>query len=638
MSSPAARSFGYQPALDGLRAFAVGAVMLYHAGVEWLPGGFLGVDIFFVLSGYLITSLLWIELNERGSIQLLAFWGRRFRRLLPALLLLVAAVMGWVAIFSNPEHFTRLRADGLSALFYVSNWQFIINGQSYFDQFATPSPFLHTWSLAIEEQWYLLWPMLLLGLWRILAGARHRLFHFAWLAALASALWMAWLYDPAQDPSRVYYGTDTRAQNLLIGSALAFGLPSLLQREWAGRLLSACGALGMVTLAIMMLLADDRAGWLYRGGFMLCALASASVIAAAVQPDGLLRRLLSLPFLRFAGRISYGLYLWHWPLYLALNPDSVGLEGTALLVLRIGATLAISTLSFYAFERPIRRGALAGPPIRALAALGVAGTAGLVIGLTQASAIDAELDIASEPLEIALGEPLASDGERLQVLVLGDSVAFSLAHSFPTPLLGSSIRLINRAALGCGLGAGQLVYGGRVYEPYVACADWPRRWHEADEESLDLVIVLIGAWEVVDHRVAGKDYRVGSDDYARFIRNELESGLAPFLERGTPVVLLTTPCFKPHSRNLNPHVAQPWKERRDPKRVLWLNRVLEGVVESNSPGMALIDLHEHSCNRDGTPGSIDGIEFLYDGVHFSKRGGGRVWLWLAAQLGVSPGE
>ena len=225
VEAPATRgsTIRYVPALDGLRALAVVAVMLYHGGVSWLPGGFLGVDLFFVLSGYLITTLLVTERARWGSIDLLAFWARRGRRLLPALFLMLIAVAVYAATLAPTNQQATIRGEGLATLLYVSNWWAIVHGHSYFDQFLQPSPLTHTWSLAIEEQWYLLFPVVL----SLLLVRRQVPRWLTWVlagGALASAAWMAHLFHPGTDPSRAYFGTDSRVQDLFVGAALAIWL------------------------------------------------------------------------------------------------------------------------------------------------------------------------------------------------------------------------------------------------------------------------------------------------------------------------------------------------------------------------------------------------------------------------------
>ena len=214
----------YMPALDGIRALAVAAVLLYHGEVSWAQGGYLGVDAFFVLSGFLITSLLLAEWRGEGRIALSAFWARRARRLLPALFLVLAGVAVYGAVVAAPVELDQLRRDGLSALGYVANWGQIFSHQSYFQSFAAPSPLRHTWSLAIEEQFYLVWPLLVAGVLRWRRGSFRSLTMITGALLVASATWMVLLYTPGADPTRVYYGTDTRAQSLLMGALLALVL------------------------------------------------------------------------------------------------------------------------------------------------------------------------------------------------------------------------------------------------------------------------------------------------------------------------------------------------------------------------------------------------------------------------------
>ncbi|MEI2641934.1 MAG: acyltransferase [Candidatus Nanopelagicales bacterium] len=259
------RGLAYSPALDGLRALAVIAVMLYHGGSSWLGGGFLGVDVFFVLSGFLITTLLLLEHERTERLDLVAFWGRRARRLLPALFLVLVAVLLYGA-FLTGEAAATIRSDALATLFYVSNWWFIASGNSYFAQFQDPSPLTHTWSLAIEEQWYLLLPLVLVLLLPKLRSRRPLAIALGALSLL-SAVEMAWLANPATDASRVYYGTDTRLQSLLVGATLAAVLtPGVLERlrvpaKWVG-------PAALVAVVALMVLLDERTTWLYDGGFL----------------------------------------------------------------------------------------------------------------------------------------------------------------------------------------------------------------------------------------------------------------------------------------------------------------------------------------------------------------------------------
>jgi peptidoglycan/LPS O-acetylase OafA/YrhL len=354
----------YLRGLDGVRALAVIAVLLYHGGLGVL-GGFLGVETFFVLSGFLITGLLLAEWRQNGSIKLTRFWLRRARRLLPALLLLLLGTALLVALLL-PQETGQLRTDILAALSYVMNWHLIVGQQSYFDPALRPPLLQHLWSLAIEEQFYLLWPFIFgIGM-RYL---RRTGFLLALLGTSAASLaLMAAIADPGADPSRVYYGTDTRASALLIGSALA-----LLWSPWhsapsAGRGVGlAVDMLGLAALSGLLLSylrLFEYHPLLYRGGFALVSLATAAVIVAVTHPGArLMPTLLGWKPLTWIGLRSYGIYLWHWPIFMMTRPYiDVSLDGWQLFGLRCAAVLLLAELSFRFVELPIRRDGLA--PVR----------------------------------------------------------------------------------------------------------------------------------------------------------------------------------------------------------------------------------------------------------------------------------
>jgi peptidoglycan/LPS O-acetylase OafA/YrhL/CubicO group peptidase (beta-lactamase class C family) len=348
----------YLPSLDGLRALAVAAVLLYHAELG-IVGGFLGVEVFFVLSGFLITALLFAEWQQRGHVQLAAFWMRRARRLLPALILMLAGTLAlaWLLL---PDELSGLCTDALAALGYVMNWRLVFSQQSYFDPMIRPSLLQNLWSLAVEEQFYLLWPLL------FIAGMRY-LGRFGLLIATlslvaASVALMVWLYQPGADPSRMYYGTDTRAAGLLIGAALALAWPpqrTPVARRSAGLLLDSAGALAIVGLLVAFLHIYEYHPWLYSGGFLVTAVGTAIVIAAAIHPRArLVPALLGWQPLRWIGLRSYGIYLWHWPIFMVTRPyQDVPIDGWPLLLLRLMIVLGLAALSYCFVELPIRQGA-----------------------------------------------------------------------------------------------------------------------------------------------------------------------------------------------------------------------------------------------------------------------------------------
>jgi peptidoglycan/LPS O-acetylase OafA/YrhL/lysophospholipase L1-like esterase len=366
MPEPVRAGQRYMPGLDGLRAVAVLAVIAFHEQLGWAPGGLLGVGVFFTLSGYLITDLLLGQWAARGRVALADFWARRARRLLPALFVMVAVITAWVTLFDRARLPTLRGADAAAAT-YSSNWYLIIQGQSYFARFAPPQPLDHLWSLAVEEQFYLVWPWLLLaGLLLVRKIRRGRPGGVAWLAlpTMALAAGSAWamlaLYHPGLDPTRVYEGTDTRAAGLLIGAALAMTWPS--RRPAPGRaaraVLDVGGFAGLAVIALMIWRTGQYSPFLYRGGLVLLSFASAAVIAAVAVPSALTGRVLGCPPLRWLGVRSYGIYLWHYPVIVLTTPAN-STENLVRAAWQAAVTIVVAALSWRYIEEPIRRGALA---------------------------------------------------------------------------------------------------------------------------------------------------------------------------------------------------------------------------------------------------------------------------------------
>jgi peptidoglycan/LPS O-acetylase OafA/YrhL len=364
---PIRRSQRYMPGLDGLRAVAVLAVIAYHLGFGWAPGGLLGVGVFFTLSGYLITDLLLAQVARRGGIRLGEFWLARARRLLPALFLMLVVVVAWVTLF-GPRQPPEFRDAVAAAALYVSNWWLIFEQVSYFADFGPASPLNHLWSLAVEEQFYIVWPLLLLLGIRFVhetplpSGVRPRLAGVTAGFAVVSAIAMAVLYKPSLDPSRVYYGTDTRACELLVGAALAMVWPSrrLQSNVTAGArwLLDGLGVVGLAVIGLMVWRVGEYDSFLYRGGFLLLALATMLVVAALAHPACRLGPVLGWGAMRWIGVRSYGIYLWHFPIVVLTTP--AGERGTSLLrdALQVAAIFAVAALSWRYVEEPIRHGAL----------------------------------------------------------------------------------------------------------------------------------------------------------------------------------------------------------------------------------------------------------------------------------------
>ncbi|MDA7026608.1 acyltransferase family protein [Bacillus sp. CLL-7-23] len=348
----------YIPGLDGIRGFAVLAVIAYHLNFSWAAGGFIGVDIFFVLSGYLITSIILPVYGNDIQIDFRDFWMRRIRRLLPAVFLMMITTVIWVVLW-NRELMFMVRGDALSALLYISNWRFIFHNLSYFDSFGTPSPLKNLWSLSIEEQFYVVWPiMLLAGMYIFKKRTRFALAVI--LLALFSAILMSVLYTPGEDPSRVYYGTDTRSFELLIGCTLALVWPMkrLSSENLTDGLKYALrgtefGAFILLLLAIYFI--DEFDPFLYYGGMLLISLFAAVFIACVCHPSSLLGQLLSWKPIHWVGTRSYGIYLWHYPVIVLGTPvHEIGNPVYWHDLLKVALTLVLAELSYRFVEKPIR--------------------------------------------------------------------------------------------------------------------------------------------------------------------------------------------------------------------------------------------------------------------------------------------
>jgi peptidoglycan/LPS O-acetylase OafA/YrhL len=625
------QGFAYQPALDGLRAVAVLAVVFYHLGYSWSPGGFLGVDTFFVLSGYLITTLLLVEWRRHGTIDFRGFWMRRARRLLPALFLVVAAVAVWAMIVLRPDQLSSLRADGLATLLYSANWRFVFSGQSYFAMFSAASPFRHAWSLAIEEQFYLVWPLVVFACLRLGRGRVKLLAVVASVGALASIAAMWLLYTPG-DPSRVYYGTDTRAHSLLIGVLLAVVLAS-----WAptsARTQRAVHSAGIVALALVVAAyatISDSAPWMYHAGYALFALTAVLVVASAVLPGrSPVRALLSIPVLVWIGGISYGLYLWHWPVFVALTEQRVGFGGVRLDILRLGVTFGLATASFYLVERPIRRGVLTKRLALAVTPVAVVGVVSALI-IATAGATPAPLEtgaavkqalgnlkpVAATPVRAT--EPptdaTAAQGLPTTIVWAGDSVAGSLADAVVSAGQARGITVTDVSVPGCGLITGLPApdLGPPVAWAQTCNDNIPQIEDHAAAIRPDIVVWL-SSWENSDRIVNGQGYRFGTPDGDREILQLVDQAAGRLTATGARLAVLTMPP-PTTSSDLPPPTAA------DVKAVTQLNDLLRQYVHEHPATTFLVDFAKLACPSSPCAPTVDGVTLRpHDGRHFADAG------------------
>jgi peptidoglycan/LPS O-acetylase OafA/YrhL len=648
----------YLPALDGVRACAVLAVMMFHGGIPYMDGGFMGVDTFFVLSGFLITSLLIGEWRQSLTIKLGAFWTRRARRLLPALLMMMLFVAFFASVIVPKGTYGALRLDALSTLLYVSNWHFILVNSNYFNETAASSPLLHTWSLAVEEQFYVIWPLVVLGVMHFTKSLRA-LFALCCAAAIASATWMYVLYDGGLNTNRVYLGTDTRSQCLFIGCALAVGLVLVTQRSHEeGRLAKGelwrpkgragtqlCGAIGIVGAAGavgLWVLTTSTSSFPYSGGFFLIGLAVAGVILAAVAaPRSIVPRVLSLAPVRYVGRISYGLYIWHWPIFIWLDHSRTGLYGYELFAVRVLVTFAVSVVSFHLVERPIRMGTFVS---QWRAWLVVPAGVGVVI-VAIVAATTGTTAVASTAFPSALHPSTstttttsvpgsAPSAAPVRVLLFGDSVALTLGIglSFPADQSKYGYVLSDKGILGCGVVDGpEVELMGTRYATPSACngsalyagepeneQPWQDQWLDGiNEVKPNVVVVLAGRWEVADREYQGAWTNILNPAYAAYVKAQLEQASKLVTGTGARMVFLTAPCT---DEGEQPDGA-PWPED-NPARLAVFNKLVHEVAAEHPQTDSVVDLEAAACPGGKYTSTVDGVVIRRtDGIHFTNAGG-----------------
>jgi peptidoglycan/LPS O-acetylase OafA/YrhL len=641
--------------------------MVEHSGVRrpgstelLVPGGFLGVDVFFVISGFLITTLLLLERGRTGGIDLRRFWLRRARRLLPAVGVMVAVTCALAAVTDMAVDGATLQGDAFAALAYVANWRFIVTDQSYFAAFGLPSPFRHLWSLSLEEQWYVVFPPLLVGLLALVRRRTVLLLAVLGAAAAASALWMAILYTPGRDPSRVYYGTDTRAQALLIGALLAVvmvRLPPLTRR--LARLTPVLGVAGLAALAALFATVSGQGARLYQGGFVVVALASVATVAAVALPGatGPANRALAWWPAVAIGRVSYGLYLWHWPIFVYMTPDRIGLTGAELAAARIAVTLVVATVSFVVVEQPIRRHGLRGiadrlrragvPRARptgvaiVLASLVVAvvgvSTGGTGAGQDVAAQPSTTIPVTEQPVTTTIVSPghrlpAVPEDRPLRVMVGGDSQAWSLVFPWISRQRRqpADIDLRMVADLGCTITPGVAIVDG-VEQREKRCDDWPSTWRAtAFDFRPDVVVAMWGAWEVFDHRIDDRTLVAGTPEFSAAYEQALAESIemVAAVSPDTRLVFAVVPCMTEN----NPFLGGAESPRNDPANIQWVNEHTAAVTARYAGRAMLVDLGPLVCEAGVPLEEVDGLVPRPDGIHFSDDYAAVAWRYIAERM------
>ena len=618
----------YVPGLDGIRALAVVGVLAYHAGVGWAGGGLLGVDVFFVLSGYLITSLLVREREGSGTISLRQFWARRARRLLPALFLMLAGVAAYGRFLTGADSLHQLRGDALSTLLYFANWHYVFAGQSYFVHYGAPSPLLHTWSLAVEEQFYLVWPLLALVALR--RGGRGRLALLSATGALASAGLTAALYATGSGVSRLYYGTDVRAQELMVGCLLALAMPALSRRvearPRARRSVLVAGLAGAGFLGWALHGVSGDGSFLYEGGFLAVSAATAALVALVVlRPQVAPSRALSWGPVRYLGRISYGLYVYHWPIFLALDHAHTGVAGPRLLILRLTVTLLVAAASFHLVEEPIRsRRVLVGRPATLAAPLTALVAAGALVAGTSAPAVASVAATPPSARELLGPAPASArppaGTPTVDAVIEGDSIGWTFANGLRVGSTGWGVAVDNQARLGCDLDPTEIVnITGVTGMAAQGCAGWQTRWADmVASRNPDVVGLEVGRWEISDRIYGGHWITIGDRAWDTHLTALLTRAVDVLSSRGARVVLFTTPYVV---QNQEQPDGRPWPVNL-PSRVDAFNALLRRVAASRPKVATVVDLNRMLCPNGHYTDLVDGVQVRSsDREHISLQGG-----------------
>ena len=665
------RPLPHLPALDGLRGIALLGVLLFHGGFTWISGGYLPLTAFFVLSGFLITSLLLIEWSRFGRIDLRGFWSRRFRRLAPASILGVVLI-GVTLTIDGGIRPPGLRGDLISVLTWTANWRFILSDREYVDLFGDPSPFQHFWSLAVEEQFYVFMPLAVVIALSVRRGRRWPLTLGTLALIAASTVTMRALHTPGDPPMRAYFGTDARAAELLVGVLLAL----MMIRD--GRLRTVTGTAGrvvdiaaiaalsaMVTTWFLVDEFDDR---LYDGGILAVALLAAVVVIASTRIGSPVERVLAWrPFVAL-GTISYGVYLFHWPIFLLVD-ERVGLDGGPLFALRMGVTVPLAIASYQLVERPIRAG---GFPDR-LGALswanGTVAAAAIVLALSSTLATEPTVTLRapfttvalppldesgpddppdSESVDAGDGNMVASDqgaenelrddrGSGVQtidpleeatdtddvnaaapvrVMVVGDSLAQNLATGLIANEAATGIQVHDASVPGCPIVHSKRIRhgSGAVIDFPAGCVDVLDSWGEHIERFRpDVVVVQGGVGELPDstteHDPAFR--AVGDVTYDAFVLAELQERVDVLRRRDATIVWTNAPCVDAsrHYAGLPPATLHA--------RLARFNRIVGDDLAATRP-IIVADLHRRLCPTGTFEPDVEGVVAgRPDGVHLA---------------------
>ncbi len=617
----------YEPALDGVRALAVAAVLLYHGGFDVLRGGFLGVSTFFTLSGFLITSILLAEHARTGTVRLSAFWERRLRRILPASFTGLVLAALFVALYGDAYQLEHLVGDAIATLGSAVNWWFVFTRRDYADIFGSPSPVQHYWSLAIEEQFYLVFPVFFLGVARRTRRPRRTLGTAIGILLAASVGLMAALSRTDVTTARLYYGTDTRAAELLAGALLAVVYRGTADRRarppsrWA---YDALGAIGLAVTVAFWCTTHQQDGRLYAGGLAVYALASVALLVGALGSRGPMHHLLALPFMQGLGRVSYGTYVYHFPIFLWLTPERVHLSEWPLFAARVATTLVVALASYRWLEEPVRTGRMVVGANRWRAPLVATCCLAVTFVLVHRSAGSTPTVAVSRRV---LDDSMPATGmPPLRVMVVGDSVARNLADGLTRwSGLNADLALRNSTRDGCGIARGDSEDSRDARLRALDCTQWRASWSDTVAQfDPMLVVVYTGGWDLMDREIPGSPAARSIADaaYRTWLEAEFSRAVDVFASRGARVLWLSSACVRPPT--IGPEGVY------DPQKIHLLNDVIADVARADPSRVRYVDLFSLVCPRGSFTNTLNGFDDARpDGVHFSVAASDWLaqWLW-----------
>jgi len=658
---------GYEPSLDGIRAFSVVAVMLYHANIAWLPGGFLGVEVFFVVSGFLITSLLIEERESTQRINLKQFWIRRARRLLPALFVMLSATAICVAFYAT-DSAPDFRRDVFPSLGYFSNWwQIFAVDTPYFA--ASSLPVLrHLWSLAVEEQWYLMWPLL----FAFVFGAKWMRPKISGVVlvvcsgAVMAATALRFVQDNETRTNFLYLSTLTRSSGLLLGAAVAMlwrpWRKNALSSWWRSSIADALAIASIVVIGVLMATVHVADPFLYQGGLAATTLASAVMVAVVMRPNGLIvKRFFSQSFFVEIGRRSYGLYLWHWPIFVVVHARDSGNR----FAVALAATIIINEFVYQYVEIPTRHGAIGDwwrnrPQLSAVrrrlpvfitavivTSLGITGVK--VVGI---EARDLSIDASSATVIFAVPTTVANTSTTLtpsvvgspassttsttiaqlprKLVIVGDSQAHALAINKPSGI-EKTFAITDGSIDGCGVydrGVGVGGTSGNFRRNFANCVGFEKSWAKsATKARADVALVVIGAWEVLDLKINSFTFAMNTSPADTIFRTQMKRGIDALRATGATVALLEVACMRPVDSKGGPVPALP--QRGDDMRTGHLNDLLREIAAPEDDGVFFVSGPKEWCSD---PKISTSLSYRWDGVHAYKPGAKLIFETIANSI------